>query len=57
MIHAHCRLLSFIGSGPGYSDVDLSEVYDHLAFSEYELGNIKKATQYTRDLLQNGRYQ
>ena len=35
-------------------NLDLSEVYDHLAFSEYQLGNIKRAMQYTRDLLQNG---
>ena len=37
------------------SDVDLALVHEHLAFSEYQLGNIKKATQYTRDLLQNGK--
>jgi hypothetical protein len=42
------------GSGPGFEDVDLIEVYDHLAFSEYQLGNIRKAYQYTKDLLQNG---
>ena len=36
------------------SDIDLPLVYDHLAFSEYQLGNMKKATQYNRDLLQNG---
>ena len=39
-----------------HSNVDLALVYDHLAFSEYQLGNIKKAAQYTRDLLQNGRH-
>lgn len=43
-----------IGSGAGYSDLDLSLVYDHLAYSEYQLGNMKRATQYTRDLIQNG---
>ena len=42
-------------SKSSHSDVDLALVYDHLAFSEYQLGNIKKATQYTRDLLQNGK--
>lgn len=45
---------NFTGSGPGYSDVDLTLVYDHLSFSEYQLGNVKRAAQYTRDLLQNG---
>ena len=44
----------YVDKGHRYSDVDLALVYDHLAFSEYKLGNIKKATQYTRDLLQNG---
>lgn len=34
--------------------MDLADVYDHLAYSEYQLGNIRRATQYTRDLLQNG---
>lgn len=43
------------GTGPGYTDLDLVLVYDHLAFSEYQLGNIKRAAQYTQDLLQNGK--
>lgn len=35
--------------------VDLVSIYDHLAFSEYSLGNVKRAAMYTRELLQNGR--
>ncbi|XP_065912697.1 prolyl 4-hydroxylase subunit alpha-1-like isoform X1 [Dysidea avara] len=34
-------------------DVDIVDIYDHLSYSEYKLGNIKKAIQYSRDLLQN----
>ena len=36
--------------------IDLTLVYDHLAFAEYSLGNLRKALQYTKDLLQNGTY-
>ena len=42
-----------LGAGRG-SDLDLTLAYDHLAYAEYKLGNLKKAVQYTRDLLQNG---
>ena len=34
-------------------DVSLVEVYDHLSFAEYSLGNIRRAKQFTKDLLQN----
>jgi len=43
-----------LGAGRG-SDLDLALVYDHLSYAEYKLGNLKKAAQYTRDLLQNGK--
>ncbi|XP_019849479.1 PREDICTED: prolyl 4-hydroxylase subunit alpha-2-like isoform X2 [Amphimedon queenslandica] len=33
--------------------VDIPSIYDHLSFAEYSLGNIKKASQYTRELLQH----
>ena len=40
---------------PGDTEgIDLTLVYDHLAFAEYSLGNLRKALQYTKDLLQNG---
>ena len=40
---------------PGDTEgVDLTLVYDHLAFAEYSLGNMLRALQYTKDLLQNG---
>lgn len=42
------------GAGRG-ADLDLALVYDHLAFAEYKSGNFKRAAQYTKDLLQNGR--
>lgn len=48
--------MSWFGVAGSGSGVDLAEVYDHLAFSEYQLGNVKRATQYTRDLLQNGEW-
>ncbi|CAI7999257.1 Prolyl 4-hydroxylase subunit alpha-2 [Geodia barretti] len=35
------------------STVDLSDVYDHLSFAEYKLGNLKRAAHYTRLMLQN----
>jgi prolyl 4-hydroxylase len=35
------------------SSVDLTEVYDHLAYAEFKLGNVKRAAHYTRLLLQN----
>ena len=34
--------------------MDLTEVYDHLAYAEFKLGNVKRAAHYTRLLLQNG---
>lgn len=41
---------------PGDTEgIDLTLVYDHLAFAEYSLGNYRKALQYTKDLLQNGK--
>lgn len=41
---------------PGDSEgIDLTLVYDHLAFAEYSMGNFRKALQYTKDLLQNGK--
>lgn len=52
--YVKCVIIDPLGSGRGYSDLDFVLVYDHLAFSEYKLGNLKKAAQYTRDLLQNG---
>ena len=39
------------------SEVDLVDVLDHLAFNEYQLGNVKRAAQYTEQLLQNGEEQ
>jgi hypothetical protein len=40
---------------PGDTEgIDLTLVYDHLAFAEYSLGNYRKAMLYTKDLLQNG---
>ena len=47
----HIRLFDEEG---GSSTVDLSEVYDHLSFAEFKLGNIKRAAHYTRVVLQNG---
>ncbi|XP_064393719.1 prolyl 4-hydroxylase subunit alpha-1-like isoform X2 [Halichondria panicea] len=34
-------------------DVDLVSIYDHLSFSEYSIGNLKRAAGYNKDLLQN----
>lgn len=34
-------------------EIELASIYDHLAYAEYKLGNVKRAMQYTRDLLQN----
>ena len=34
--------------------MDLTEVYDHLSFAEFKLGNVKRAAHYTRLMLQNG---
>ena len=37
-------------------DVDLVSIYDHLSFSEYSIGNLKRAAGYNKDLLQNGEF-
>ena len=50
----HSNVMWLLGAGRG-SDIDLALVYDHLAYAEYKLENYKKAVQYTRDLLQNGK--
>lgn len=34
-------------------DVELADIYDHLAFAEYKMGNLRRASQFTKDLLQN----
>ena len=34
-------------------EVQLVDIYDHLAFAEYELGNLRRASQFTKELLQN----
>ena len=36
------------------STVDLTQVYDHLSYAEFQLGNVKRAAHYTRLMLQNG---
>ena len=33
--------------------VQLSDIFDHLSYVEFRMGNIKRAKQFTRDLLQN----
>ena len=33
--------------------VELADIYDHLAFAEYKIGNLRRASQFTKDLLQN----
>ncbi len=33
--------------------VELADIYDHLAYAEYEMGNLRRASQFTKDLLQN----
>lgn len=33
--------------------LDLADVFDHLSFVEYRMGNIRRAKQFARDLLQN----
>ena len=37
-----------------HADENLTRVYFYLASAEYQLGNIKMAAKYLRDILQNG---